>query len=69
MGNYLRKQIDGEDAIGPRNRYAKTTWPRRCRVCRTVHDLGECPVVHETKRRMAEWKAKCLSEREAAAFA
>ena len=68
MGSYLRKQIDGEDAIGPRNRHAKA-WPRRCMVCRTVHDLGECPVGHETERRMAEWKRESSSVQNNAASA
>ncbi len=51
MGNWLRKQVDGEDPVGPRNRYAPTGWPRRCVVCREVHDWGECPVMKETERR------------------
>lgn len=52
MGSYLRKQVDGEDTVGPLPDYGP--WPRRCMVCGQVHDEGECPIMLATERRLAE---------------
>ena len=48
MGNWLRKQVDGEDPVGPLTDYGP--WPRRGMIWQTVDELGECPVMKETER-------------------